>query len=90
MDFRIDPVGARMPPRPLRVNPIPSRREQPTDEREERREDREEGASYAPAPEPIADAYGPRAQGRRHLAPPATPVSGETTPTWVAALLRAR
>ena len=90
MDFRIDSVGVRIPPRPLRVNPIPSRREQPSDEREERREDREEGASYAPAPEPIADAYGPRAQGARQVAPPTASASGETTPSWVAALLRAR
>jgi hypothetical protein len=90
MTFRIDPMGAGLAARPLRVKPIPSRRERPSDERERRREDREEGATYAPAPEPVVDAYGPRAEGARPAAPPSLPYVGETTPQWVAALLKAR
>jgi hypothetical protein len=77
MSFRIDPLGPGTPARLLRVKPIPSRREEDREQRRERREQEEPGASYVPAPEPLADAYGPRA-------------SGDTTPTWVAALLRAR
>jgi hypothetical protein len=91
MNFRIDPVGAGAAARPLRVKPIPSRRERPSDERERRREgSQDDGATYAPAPESVVDAYGPRAQGVRRQAPPSTPYEGETTPPWVAALLKAR
>lgn len=91
MSFRIDPLGAGTP-RPLGVKPIPSRRQRRSDEREERRQGwrEDEGATYAPAPEPVADAYGPRAPGARRAAPPTQPYEGEPTPPWVAALLRAR
>jgi hypothetical protein len=85
MSFRIDPLGPGAPARLLRVKPIPSRHEE---ERRERRKQEEPGASYAPGPEPLADAYGPRTPGVRAEVTGAS--SGDATPTWVAALLRAR
>ena len=85
--MRIDPVSGGAPARLLRVKPIPSRRDEQSEEREERREQEEAGASYAPAPEPVVDAYGPRVPG---AVAPASPPGGEATPAWVAALLRAR
>jgi hypothetical protein len=84
MSFRIDPVGGGASARLLRVKPIPSRREDPTEDHDERRKQQEQderGASYTPAPERLVDAYGPRA---------AKPVSVDATPSWVAALLKAR
>jgi hypothetical protein len=85
MSFRIDPLGPGASARLLRVKPIPSRHEE---QRRKRRKQEEPGASYAPGPEPLADAYGPRASGARAEVTGAS--SGDATPTWVAALLRAR
>ena len=89
MSFRIDPLGAGMPTRMLRVKPVSSRRDEPAEDRAQRREQDRPAASYAPASEPLVDAYGPRVPSVRAALAASTPNGGDTPP-WVAALLKAR